>query len=168
MYICVLKSIVTYSWFPVGGVLRWYRCWLVFQVLTMILIFAACSTVLLPTRIVHALNLNVEDISSQPSTQCGLLHNYRGEVWFPLCFVLDFLHYMRNKLDLLNKCFVTDALTSAPGVPSTSNYVGRSVDYCSLPARNGFSEYQKKPCYPVSSQIQTASSEISLPQEWTY
>lgn len=97
-----------------------------------------CSTVLLPTRIVHALNLNVEDISSQPSTQCGLLHNYR------------------------------DALTSAPGVPSTSNYVGRSVDYCSLPARNGFNEYQKKPCYPVSSQIQTASSEISLPQEWTY
>lgn len=98
----------------------------------------SCSTVLLPTRIVHALNLNVEDINSQPSTQCGLLHNYR------------------------------DALTSSPGVPSTANYVGRPVDYCSFPARNGFSEYQKKPCYPVSSPIQTASSEISLPQEWTY
>jgi len=34
--------------------------------------FLGCSTVLLPTKIVHALNLNVEDINSQPSTQCGI------------------------------------------------------------------------------------------------
>merc|ERR1711915_479727 len=45
-------------------------------VLTDLLIdFTGCSTVLLPTRIVHALNLNVEDINSQPRTQCGRLPN---------------------------------------------------------------------------------------------
>eukprot|EP01018_Ginkgo_biloba_P034395 Gb_34578 [translate_table: standard] len=97
----------------------------------------ACSTVLLPSRIVQALNLNVEDISSQPNTQFAP-QNQR------------------------------DVLTSLAAAPSTTYYGGRPVEQHNSVPRNAFSEHQKTPCYPVCPQIQAASSDISLPKEWTY
>lgn len=98
----------------------------------------ACSTVLLPSRIVQALNLNVEDINAQTGLQCSISHNYR------------------------------DALTSTPAIHPSVQYVGKPVDHCKLAPRNGLSEHQNNTCYLATSQIQAAPAEISLPQEWTY
>ncbi|KAH9324555.1 hypothetical protein KI387_004733, partial [Taxus chinensis] len=60
----------------------------------------ACSTVLLPSRIVQALNLNIEDINAQTGLQCSISHNYR------------------------------DALTSTSATHPTAQYVGKPIDHC--------------------------------------
>eukprot|EP00252_Welwitschia_mirabilis_P024550 TRINITY_DN7327_c0_g3_i1.p1 TRINITY_DN7327_c0_g3~~TRINITY_DN7327_c0_g3_i1.p1 ORF type:complete len:376 (-),score=83.93 TRINITY_DN7327_c0_g3_i1:418-1545(-) len=89
----------------------------------------SCSTVLLPSRIVHALNLNLEEMNSQPS---DVFYNHR------------------------------EALLSTPKAHQDVSSAMKPSSYCKASPQNVLMDYSH------TSQLQSASEEVVLPQEWTY
>lgn len=116
---------------------------------------AVCSTVLLPDRVVQALNLKLEavDTPAQPKYNGGLGPDYgtlaiRLQFVTVLSFVVIFLAWF------LSRNIKTDV-----------DFCGLSADAAAVRYRKSVVMAQQRRQQPlVMNQVQ----EIGLPQEWTY
>ncbi|KAK7856847.1 hypothetical protein CFP56_021522 [Quercus suber] len=105
----------------------------------------ACSLILLPSRVVQALNLNVHALGLPASPQEGFFSFFFFFFWG--CFLVMF--------DLsLKENYFSDDKTE-----------GRD---CNSNINKNDKDLQSQCCASVISQNQSSSPEIFLPKEWTY
>ena len=107
---------------------------------------AACSLILLPSRVVQALNLNVHALGLPVSPKEGFFFSFFF-FFFWGCFLVMF--------DLsLKENYFSDDKTKGRDCNSNINKNDKDV--------------QAQCCASVISQNQSSSPEIFLPKEWTY